>query len=75
MKKWLFAGLVLLCYFPVKGQNIGIGTVTPAASAQLDITSTSKGVLLPRMTKTQKNARTAVVFIIIPEQPGFGSNH
>lgn len=34
----------------------GIGTTTPDASAKLDITSTSKGFLVPRMTSTQKTA-------------------
>ena len=33
--------------------QIGIGTSTPASSAQMDVTSTSKGVLFPRMTNTQ----------------------
>lgn len=37
-------------------QNVGIGTTTPAASAQLDISSTSKGLLPPRMTTSQRNA-------------------
>ena len=37
-------------------QNVGIGTATPNASAQLDITSASKGVLVPRMTQTQRDA-------------------
>lgn len=37
-------------------QNIGIGTTTPHASAQLDITSSSRGFLPPRMTTTQRNA-------------------
>jgi hypothetical protein len=36
--------------------NIGIGTNTPNASSLLDLTSTSKGFLPPRMTTTQKNA-------------------
>jgi hypothetical protein len=36
--------------------NVGINQVTPAASAVLDIVSTTKGVLFPRMTTTQKNA-------------------
>jgi len=36
--------------------NVGIGTATPAATALLDLTSTGKGVLLPRMTTTQRNA-------------------
>jgi len=33
-----------------------IGGTTPNASSLLDITSTTKGVLFPRMTTTQKNA-------------------
>lgn len=37
-------------------RNVGIGTATPNASAALDITSTNKGVLLPRMTSAQRNA-------------------
>lgn len=36
--------------------NIGMGTVTPNASAQLDISSITKGFLPPRMTTTQRNA-------------------
>lgn len=39
--------------------NAGIGTTTPAASAQLDITSTTKGFLPPRMTATQASAITS----------------
>jgi trimeric autotransporter adhesin len=38
----------------IKG-SVGIGTFTPNVSAALDITSTTKGLLLPRMTKTQRN--------------------
>jgi hypothetical protein len=36
--------------------SVGIGTATPAASAQLDVTSTTKGVLVPRVTTAQMNA-------------------
>lgn len=36
--------------------NVGIGTNAPNASALLDLTSTTKGLLLPRMTTTQINA-------------------
>ncbi|MBK8142614.1 MAG: hypothetical protein IPK57_17645 [Chitinophagaceae bacterium] len=32
-----------------------IGTTTPNASAQLDIVSTSKGLLIPRMTAALPN--------------------
>jgi hypothetical protein len=36
--------------------GVGIGTNTDIASAQLHVTSTTKGFLPPRMTTTQKNA-------------------
>ncbi len=36
--------------------QVGIGTTTPAATSLLDVTSTSKGFLVPRMTSTQKSA-------------------
>lgn len=35
---------------------VGIGTVTPDASAILDVTSTTGGILFPRMTTTQRDA-------------------
>ena len=39
-----------------QSQSIGIGTASPNTSAQLDISSASKGILIPRMTSTQRNA-------------------
>lgn len=36
--------------------KLGIGTVSPDASALVDMTSTTTGLLPPRMTTTQKNA-------------------
>ncbi len=40
-------------------QNVGIGTTTPAVSAQLDVSSTTKGFLPPRMTTAERNAITS----------------
>lgn len=59
MKKALL--IVATFSFIITGwtQNVGIGTVTPAASAQLDISSTAKGFLPPRMTAIQRSAITA----------------
>jgi len=38
------------------GGSVGIGTTSPNASALLDVTSTTQGLLPPRMTTTQRNA-------------------
>ncbi len=40
-------------------QNVGIGTNTPDNSSLLDLTSTSKGILVPRMTTAQRTAITS----------------
>ena len=54
---------VLFCLFLMLGSiptfaQIGIGTKTPAASAALEVTSSTnnKGILIPRITATQKDA-------------------
>jgi hypothetical protein len=52
--KIIFFFLFLL-NLQVKSQ-IAIGTFSPSPSAQLEITSTNKGLLLPRMTEAQRNA-------------------
>jgi hypothetical protein len=36
--------------------KVGIGTTAPSASALLDVSSTTKGILIPRMTTAQRNA-------------------
>ena len=38
------------------GGSVGVGTTSPAASSLLDLTSTTKGFLAPRMTSTQRDA-------------------
>lgn len=48
----LAGGATARIYVEADG-DIGIGTVTPDANALLDITSTTKGFLLPRMTTAQ----------------------
>ena len=52
----LFIPCILLLTPSVFSQNVGIGTTTPNASAALDIQSTIKGLLLPRMTSIQRYA-------------------
>lgn len=38
------------------GGSVSIGTSSPSASALLDVSSTTKGALMPRMTTTQRDA-------------------
>lgn len=52
---------LFLCYFFLavvfnSYSQVGIGTNTPNPSAALDITSTTSGLLVPKMTQVQKNA-------------------
>ena len=56
MKKVL--AIIGFSFFSVisMAQNVGIGTTTPNASALLDVSSTSKGFLTPRMTAAQRTA-------------------
>jgi hypothetical protein len=60
MKKAIQTKLLLFIFLFVitvsTHAQIGIGTTTPAASAQLDVTSTTKGFLPPRMDSTARNA-------------------
>jgi len=56
MKK-LFFLFTLLFIFKLNAQ-VGIGTTIPDASSILDISSTTKGVLIPRLTDIQKNGIT-----------------
>jgi hypothetical protein len=56
MKKLFFLFVALICINKAHTQNVGIGTNVPNSSAQLDLTSTTKGFLPPRMTYNQRQA-------------------
>jgi uncharacterized protein (TIGR02145 family) len=57
MKKQFTSFVLLLSAFSFA--QVGIGTTTPNATAILDLTSTSKGLLPPRMNTIQRNAITS----------------
>jgi len=52
MKKTIILLVVLFSAFSFS--QVGIGTITPDASAQLDVVSNNKGFLPPRMTSSQR---------------------
>jgi hypothetical protein len=54
--KLTFIVMLFLSFTPFTFGQVGIGTNNPSTSAQLDISSTTKGVLVPRMTSTERNA-------------------
>ncbi len=69
--------IIFLYSFNIFSQ-VGIGTTNPDASAELDVTSTSKGILIPRMTLAQRNnidlitgSPTGVLIYQIDNTPGF----
>ncbi len=54
MKYILFFLLLALTAQSISAQSVGIGTTTPNIRAALDISSSNKGVLFPRMTTSQR---------------------
>lgn len=54
----VIALFILLLSGTLPGQaqdNMGIGTNNPHPSAKLDVSSTSQGLLIPRMTTTERD--------------------
>lgn len=54
MTKKIFLLLFSLLFIGICHAQVGINTITPNASAALDIVSTTQGVLIPRMTSAQR---------------------
>jgi hypothetical protein len=57
---WMQAGFGGITPDPISlqplGGNVGIGILSPASSAKLDVSSTTQGFLPPRMTDAQRTA-------------------
>lgn len=58
MKKKIFTLFALFVFALTLNAQVGVGIATPDASAMLDVSSTSKGLLAPRMTAAQRAAIT-----------------
>ena len=52
--------LMLVTELSLHAQNIGIGTTNPAASSILEVSSTNKGLLIPRVNLVADNDVTTV---------------
>jgi len=77
--KALFLHLLFIgCISQAWAQSVGIGTQTPNSSAMLDVSSITKGMLIPRMTEAQKNAialpATGLLLWQTDSTPGFYFN-
>lgn len=55
-KVYLILFLFIVVHFGLKAQSVGINNPTPNPTSILDITSTNKGLLVPRMTSAQRLA-------------------
>jgi hypothetical protein len=55
-KLYLLTTICLFSLTALAQNNVGIGLNNPAPSAMLDIYSTNKGLLIPRMSSTQRTA-------------------
>ena len=51
----VFFTLFLFCIFSTSYAQIGIGTTVPNSSSILDVSSNSKGFLMPRMTEAERD--------------------
>jgi len=51
---------ILVWSYSLKAQNVGIGTNSPDASAKLDVVSTDKGLLIPRVDLNSSSDGTTI---------------
>ena len=56
MKKFAIILILVITATALSHAQVGIGTTTPNPSAMLDVTSTTSGLLIPRMSTIQRVA-------------------
>jgi hypothetical protein len=55
---FIFLGIQISAQAQTTG-SVGVGTTTPNANAVLDVTSTTKGLLIPRLTSAERTTLTS----------------
>ena len=65
MKKLLFT--LSFCFSAIGIAQVGVGTATPDASAQLEVVATDKGILIPRLNIIDLNTAAPVAVADIDE--------
>ncbi len=65
MKKAILLFLILNIIIGVSAQNVGIGTTTPNSNALLEISSSTKGILIPRTSTTTRSTIPAVKGLLV----------
>ena len=63
--KQIFTLLAAVVFTATTYAQVGIGTTSPDASSALDITSTTKGLLPPRMTTAERDAISAAKGLVL----------
>jgi hypothetical protein len=75
LMKQIFTLLAAVLLTATTSAQVGIGTTTPDASSALDITSTTKGLLIPRMKAAERDvissAATGLMIYQTDGTPGF----
>ena len=57
--------VLLMLSFGISFAQVGIGTLTPDPSSLLDVTSTTQGILLPRITTSQREEIAGTAGLIV----------
>ena len=61
LKNTFYGIICSLCFTTVTYSQVGIGTLNPDQSSQLDITTTNKGLLIPRVQLTQMSLQAPII--------------
>ena len=73
----IFLTFLFLSFSLISISQVGIGISIPNPSAQLDVTSTTRGFLIPRMTEVQRDAivspATGLMIYPTDNTPGYYS--